>query len=504
VIVKQLFANNASTMLATSIDDIETVLQVDSTFGALFPDPASVPGTLEEYFVIALENNLGDIEICKVTSRTGDLLTIVRGWEGTVPQSWTGGQTRVETRNTAGSMRRMIQRGGDTMEGDLYMAGNTIHDATLEGDTVIINAMIQGGVITNINGDSCNALVIPDDCGSPTVGGSPILTVNNFDPGSVFEPGMIMMWYGQLTQIPAGWALCDGNNGRPDLRDRFIVGAGAGYSLGDTGGTATHSGLATTAAGGHSHGGSTAQTELTEANIPAHSHRLWVLLSGVSSVANADPFNKNVAVVGDELEGGRVHTYASKTNNGTGQQIIEPTGTSEAASHDHDISAEANHTHAVTFDNRPPYFGLFFIIKVDPSGSYGGIGPGGGGNTMYDMYSETGCVVHIGGQSTLMDDTPTVGGNIQINCCASNVHRVVLTQNSAMLAPNNPISGQVINIILKQGGAGGYTVTWNAVFKWAGGVPPTLSTAVGARDIITCQYDSADNVWYCTATNNFS
>lgn len=37
--------------------------------------------------------------------------------------------------------------------------------------------------------------------------------------------GCILMWSGAIADIPAGWVLCDGNNGTPDLRDRFVVGA---------------------------------------------------------------------------------------------------------------------------------------------------------------------------------------------------------------------------------------------------------------------------------------
>jgi len=40
--------------------------------------------------------------------------------------------------------------------------------------------------------------------------------------------------------IPAGYKLCDGNNGTPDLRDRFIIGAGSTYAPDDTGGANTH------------------------------------------------------------------------------------------------------------------------------------------------------------------------------------------------------------------------------------------------------------------------
>ena len=54
---------------------------------------------------------------------------------------------------------------------------------------------------------------------------------------SAFVSGMIMM-YNSAT-APSGWYLCDGNNGTPDLRDKFIVGAGSSYSVGDNGGNNT-------------------------------------------------------------------------------------------------------------------------------------------------------------------------------------------------------------------------------------------------------------------------
>lgn len=45
---------------------------------------------------------------------------------------------------------------------------------------------------------------------------------------------MILIWSGAIVDIPAGWALCDGNNGTPDLRGKFIVGAGGILDPGDT------------------------------------------------------------------------------------------------------------------------------------------------------------------------------------------------------------------------------------------------------------------------------
>jgi len=46
--------------------------------------------------------------------------------------------------------------------------------------------------------------------------------------------GLICLWSGAVVDIPAGWALCDGNGGRPDLRDKFVIGAGSTYSPDDT------------------------------------------------------------------------------------------------------------------------------------------------------------------------------------------------------------------------------------------------------------------------------
>ena len=52
-----------------------------------------------------------------------------------------------------------------------------------------------------------------------------------------FVTGMIIAWYGASNAIPTGFVLCDGNNNTPDLRDRFIIGAGNNYNVGVTGGS---------------------------------------------------------------------------------------------------------------------------------------------------------------------------------------------------------------------------------------------------------------------------
>jgi hypothetical protein len=71
--------------------------------------------------------------------------------------------------------------------------------------------------------------------------------------------GSIIMWSGtevQASLIPNNWKLCDGTNGTPDLRNKFVVGAGDKYDIGDTGGSES--------------------VTLTANNIPEHQHEFRV------------------------------------------------------------------------------------------------------------------------------------------------------------------------------------------------------------------------------------
>lgn len=63
---------------------------------------------------------------------------------------------------------------------------------------------------------------------------------------------IVAIWSGFLGSIPANWQLCDGTNGTPDLRDRFVQGSQGSLAIGDTGGNANHSHSFTS--DGHYHG----------------------------------------------------------------------------------------------------------------------------------------------------------------------------------------------------------------------------------------------------------
>jgi len=66
-----------------------------------------------------------------------------------------------------------------------------------------------------------------------------------------WQTGIIVLWSGVVLDIPDGWTLCDGNNGTPDLRDSFVLGASVPSPPGATGGSLTHTHTGTT--NGHSH-----------------------------------------------------------------------------------------------------------------------------------------------------------------------------------------------------------------------------------------------------------
>ena len=64
-------------------------------------------------------------------------------------------------------------------------------------------------------------------------------------------PGIIVIWSGSIVNIPTGWVICDGNNGTPDLRNNFVVGAGDTYAVDAAGGSVNHNHAFT--GDGHTH-----------------------------------------------------------------------------------------------------------------------------------------------------------------------------------------------------------------------------------------------------------
>lgn len=139
--------------------------------------------------------------------------------------------------------------------------------------------------------------------------------------------GAILLWSGSTGSIPAGWVLCNGANGTPDLRDRFIIGAGNTYAVNATGGTADSIVVS------HTHAATSTVTD------PTHLHSMS---RSIGSLAG-----NNTAYVGDNSGGGG----ASPQNTASASTGITVATTNASAG----VSG--------TGANIPPYYALAYIQK---------------------------------------------------------------------------------------------------------------------------------------------
>jgi microcystin-dependent protein len=145
--------------------------------------------------------------------------------------------------------------------------------------------------------------------------------------------------------VPAGWALCDGTNGTPDLRDMFIVAAGPTYPVGTTGGSATHD-----------HGGVTGDYTITAANIPEHTH---ALVAATTSNQNLTA-NPGVAAAWSTANSSGNQDYDLKHANGNPATI----GITGPAGGD-GLGGTTPHSHAIQNGSAlPPYYSLIFVMKL--------------------------------------------------------------------------------------------------------------------------------------------
>lgn len=183
------FTNNASALLAATITAVDTTIQVASGFGALFPAP-----TGGDFFYATLEDDSGNIEVVKCTSRTGDNLTVVRAQDGTTAQAFTLNVTRVEIRLVKIVMEEFLQKNGGPMTGDIDMNANNITDAVLNGASTQITAgEIVNVPIRNAAGVSTNEIAVPASPGRATVGGAAILATGDDIVAELDTAGVIIL-----------------------------------------------------------------------------------------------------------------------------------------------------------------------------------------------------------------------------------------------------------------------------------------------------------------------
>ena len=136
-------------------------------------------------------------------------------------------------------------------------------------------------------------------------------------PVHTIPSGLICMWSGST--VPTGWYLCNGQNGTPDLRDRFVVGSGSSYSIGATGGENSHT--------------------LTVNEMPSHNHDFRYRSSSGTQKSVLRVGSSGTPSVNDYVT---PYTINSTTNS----SLIDATGGGQA------------------HENRPPYYALAFIMKA--------------------------------------------------------------------------------------------------------------------------------------------
>jgi hypothetical protein len=353
----QVFSNNASALLAASINDTDLTVQVDAGFGALFPNPGA-----SESFQGAMVNASGDLEIFTCTSRASDILTVVRGQEGTTAQAWVNGVTRVELRNTKETMEEFIQRSGDTMTGDLSMGGNDLTNARIDAP-VITGGQAVAMALRGVEDDSSNEVFVPNDGTRATASGAQIMTLDD-NVMDLMPVGAIILWNAGLIALPDDWQICDGTNGSPDLTDVFVRGAGGAYALNSTGGSDTAGGT-TDAEGDHEHSGNVGDTAITEAQMPEHHHRVWGSVKNPGGGVTSFGFKNSDAhsIAGITLDDAG-DSYGDTMGGIGSEQVIEDTGSDDTHTHANQ-GEDGEHTHELgTVETVPAYRAIYYVMKV--------------------------------------------------------------------------------------------------------------------------------------------
>lgn len=191
-----------------------------------------------------------------------------------------------------------------------------------------------------------------------------VITCTSIDTGAgtggSIPSGGIIMWSGSIASIPAGWVICDGTNSTPDLRNRFVVGAGDVYAVAGTGGSDT--------------------VTLTTAELPVHNHPG----SGSSGSAgsHSHPASGSTGPAGSHSHPYTATNSQNAPKDGAGNSVNQGTfgaTTGSAGAHTHpvsvSVSSAGSHSHPVSVsvgnagsgsahENRPPYYALAYIMKT--------------------------------------------------------------------------------------------------------------------------------------------
>lgn len=209
------------------------------------------------------------------------------------------------------------------------------------------------------------------------------LNASQHGPGTVVgvvPVGGIVLWSGSIASIPAGWSLCNGTNGTPDLRERFVLGAGT-TAVGATGGTTSHGHAAHDDHGALTHAGAAVADHVVtqpsahtvtqpdaHTQVPAHTHPEQ--MQGGTSAATG-----GTNLMGSTATGGSLRTSSQSTLPPTGAPAsIAHTGAAVSAHAGAAVSAHGvtqpsqhaaqQHSAHDSVAHRPPFYALAYIMRT--------------------------------------------------------------------------------------------------------------------------------------------
>ena len=96
------------------------------------------------------------------------------------------------------------------------------------------------------------------------------------------------------------------------------------------------------------------------------------------------------------------------------------------------------------------------------------------------------------GQAYFADTTLTFDATQDWDVSTNQVCTLTLTANTTFDAPTNMVDGAFYSILMIQDGTGGWTASWNTVFKWAAATAPVLTTTASAKDIFVFRSDGTN------------
>jgi hypothetical protein len=158
--------------------------------------------------------------------------------------------------------------------------------------------------------------------------------------------GGIIIWSGASNAIPSGWYLCDGNNGTPNLKDRFVIGAGNSYAVDATGGSKDATLVS------HSHTINNHTHTFSGSGSSSHSHNIFS--------TDIDDHNDSARRIANDRND-RTGYYPSNRDISTDSTTvsISVSGTTGNPS-DRGTNTQGS---SATNANLPPYYALCYIMK---------------------------------------------------------------------------------------------------------------------------------------------